>query len=395
MKAVQNKNFAIVGAGPGGLTLARLLQMRGVEVTVHERDSSDASRNQGATLDLHHDSGLAALQAAGLMDAFRANYRPGADSLLIANEKADVLYVDPSSQGHAQERPEIDRGPLRSLLIDSLEPGTVRWGQKIEGVVAQGARLQLLFEGGDEVVADCVIAADGANSRLRRFVTPIRPAYSGVTVVEGNIADAAKEVPELVAMLRGQYRAVLALGGEKSLAAGIKGDGTATFYCGLKAPVDWANTLGLDASSAAARLRWFHETYRGWSSFWDPLFEHTRTLTLRPQYVCPFDQRWDGKPNMTLIGDAAHVMPPYAGEGVNMAMLDALVLSQELLSDGCVDVHSAILAYESEMFLRTSAVAKLTMENTEIFHSPDASSQLIAMFQGFSAERAASESPVI
>ncbi|MES1250133.1 MAG: FAD-dependent monooxygenase, partial [Chitinophaga rupis] len=78
MSTVKDKKIAIVGGGPGGLTLARLLQRKGVEVKVYERDLNKDARMQGATLDLHEESGLAALQEAGLMEAFRANYRPGA-----------------------------------------------------------------------------------------------------------------------------------------------------------------------------------------------------------------------------------------------------------------------------------------------------------------------------
>ncbi len=389
MKLLHNKQVAVVGAGPGGLTLARLLQMRGADVTVLERDSSRDARNQGSTLDLHSDAGLAALEAAGLMDAFRANYRPGADSLLIQDGQARVLHVDESSHGLSFERPEIDRGPLRDLLIESLRSGTVVWDRKLEGVTEDGSRVRLHFAGEETFEADLVIAADGANSRLRPHVTPIRPTYSGVTIFEGNIADAAADLPHFVQRLSGGYRAILAVGGEKSLAMGTKGDGSAAFYCGFKVPEAWSKEPHADLSSAAGRVKWFHETYPGWSEFYDPLFQHTDKLTPRPQYYCSFDQRWIAKQNMTLIGDAAHVMPPYAGEGVNMAMLDPLVLATELSSDQWDSTQEAIAAYEREMFSRTSDVARTTMENTEMFHSPDAGSRLVALFQQFETERQA------
>ncbi len=387
MSLIRDKKIAIVGAGPGGLTLARLLQMRGTEVTVYERDSSRDSRNQGATLDLHHDSGLAALAAAGLMEAFRASYRPGADRLLITDDQASVLHRDPSSEGSPQERPEIDRGPLRNMLLASLHADTVRWDHKLAGSTEEGAQVWLHFSGSESVLADLVIAADGANSRLRPSITSIRPVYSGVTIVEGNVAHAATVLPAIVAMLSGGFRAIFAVGGKKSLSIGTKGDGSAAFYCGFKVQESWAQAPGVDFSSPAERLGWFHATYPGWSECWDALFEHTDKLVVRPQYVCPFDQNWPAKPDMTVIGDAAHVMPPYAGEGVNQAMLDALVLAQHLLSDDHSDTQSAIAAYEREMFARTSSIAKMTMENTEMFHSPNAASRLVAMFQQFMVER--------
>ncbi len=386
MKHLQSKQIAVIGAGPGGLTLARLLQMHGANVTVLERDSSRESRNQGATLDLHDESGLAALRAADLMDAFREKYRPGADSLLIMDREAHVLHADASSRGLTTERPEIDRGPLRDLLIDSLQPGTVLWDRKFEGLTEIASRVHLHFADQDSFVADLVIAADGGNSRVRSYVTTIRPVYSGVTIVEGNIADAASHLPHFLERLSGGYRAILAVGGEKSLATGTKGDGSAAFYCGFKVPENWSKETHAGFADAAGRLSWFHETCPGWSSFFDPLFTHTNQLTPRPQYYCPFDQHWDAKPNMTLIGDAAHVMPPYAGEGVNMAMLDALILATELCSERWTETQSAIAAYEQEMFTRTAEVAQMTMHNTAMFHSPDAGMQLVEMFRGFATE---------
>ena len=76
---LQDKEIAIVGGGPGGLTLARLLQLKGAKVKVYERDFSKEARVQGAIVDLHFESGLKVIEAADLMDAFRANYMPGAD----------------------------------------------------------------------------------------------------------------------------------------------------------------------------------------------------------------------------------------------------------------------------------------------------------------------------
>jgi 2-polyprenyl-6-methoxyphenol hydroxylase-like FAD-dependent oxidoreductase len=105
----------------------------------------------------------------------------------------------------------------------------------------------------------------------------------------------------------------------------------------------------------------------------------------RPLLVCPADQNWEPKPNVTLIGDAAHVMPPYAGEGVNMAMLDALVLSKLLLSQGTSS--DAIASYEAGMFARMQQITAETMANTEMFYAPDACDRVVAMFRGFGAKK--------
>ena len=102
-------------------------------------------------------------------------------------------------------------------------------------------------------------------------------------------------------------------------------------------------------------------------------------MVWRPLLTCPSDQHWDPKPNVTLIGDAAHVMPPYAGEGVNMAMLDALVLSKLLLNEA--SSARAIAAYEAEMFARMRHMTANTMANTEMFYAPDAADRVVALFR--------------
>src|ERR1700743_564980 len=116
---INDKDIAIIGGGPGGLTLASILQKRGASVKVYERDFSRDVRVQGATLDLHHDSGLKALAAAGLMDEFKTHYRPGADRMTITDKHANILFDEEPREGEDFHRPEIDRGPLRDILLDS------------------------------------------------------------------------------------------------------------------------------------------------------------------------------------------------------------------------------------------------------------------------------------
>lgn len=381
------KRIVIVGGGPGGLTLARLLQKHGANVAVYERDFDRSARVTGSALDLHTDSGLAALAEAGLMDAFWANHRPELNRLRLMNERAEVLY-DHARDGEG--RPEIERAPLRNLLLDSLAPGTVRWNKKLELAEEAGEQVRLRFSDGESVLADLAVGADGANSRLRALVTPIRPEYAGVTLVEGWVPDAAKAVPEIAGLLGGA--ALMALGAEQTLGAGTKEDGSVLFYAGLKAPDDGAKGDLERASSPEQRVQWFRRNFPAWSGTWEPLFACTASLVWRPQLVCPAGQHWQARPNVTLLGDAAHVMPPYAGEGVNMAMLDALVLSRELADGG--EVHTAVAKYEREMFARMAESSGETMRNTEAFYAPDAAQRIVGMFRSFAARAAGRDAPV-
>ncbi len=386
MSGLDEKTVAIVGGGPGGLTLARLLQQGGAKVTVHERDRSRSARIQGSALDLHEDSGLAALEAAGLMDAFWANHRPDLNRLRLTDARGTILYEHSRRMSGAGQRPEIERGPLRDILLDSLEPGTVQWDCKLEAAEAQGKQVLLHFAGGRTAVADIAIGSDGANSRLREMVTPLRSEYVGVSLVEGLVPAAQRAVPELWELVGGS--ALIALGGERTIGIGTKPDGSVLLYAGLKTDGDDARQSLEAASGPEQRVAWFHANFKGWSQLWDPLFREAVSLVWRPLLVCPIDQHWKSKPNVTLIGDAAHVMPPYAGEGVNMAMLDALVLSKLLLSKETLS--AAIATYEAEMFARMRDMTADTMSNTEMFYAPDAAERVVALFRSFGGAEAVS-----
>jgi 2-polyprenyl-6-methoxyphenol hydroxylase-like FAD-dependent oxidoreductase len=154
------------------------------------------------------------------------------------------------------------------------------------------------------------------------------------------------------------------------------------FYMGFKTGESWAIESGINFSDKVQVLTWFKQEFSGWDSIWDELFENAEPLFIpRPQYCMPFDQTWDALPNLALLGDAAHLMPPYAGEGVNMAMLDALELAECLLSDDFPDTLSAIATYEKNMRSRASETARMTIEQTNSIHSPDAIKNLLEMFQ--------------
>jgi 2-polyprenyl-6-methoxyphenol hydroxylase-like FAD-dependent oxidoreductase len=384
MSAIEAKKIAIIGGGPGGLTLARLLQMQGADISVYERDRSRDARVQGSALDLHEHSGLAALEAAGLSDAFWANHRSDLDRLRLTDQHGTILHDHLRKMSGPGKRPEIERGPLREILLDSLDPETVQWGHKLESAEPAGDKIALHFSGKDTVFADIAIGSDGSNSRLRALVTPVAPAYVGVTLVEGYVPDAESAVPELWDLIGGA--ALIALGGERTIGLGTKPDGGILFYAGVKTSDAGAKQQLEEADTAEKRVAWFRANFDSYSPLFEPLFAKASSLAWRPLLVCPPDQHWSPKPNATLIGDAAHVMPPYAGEGVNMAMLDALVLSRSLLNE--TTTLAAIASYETEMFARMKDITQDTMSNTEMFYAPDASERVVNMFKSFAASAA-------
>ena len=383
---LENKQIAIIGGGPGGLTLARLLQLQGVDVKVYERDLNKNARVQGSPLDLHEHSGLAALRKAGLLDVFKNNFMDGADKTSILNERAEVFFSDHDEVknenfGDEHFRPEIDRGVLRKILLESLQPEIVVWDSHFVSMEKQNEGWLLHFKNKASVYADIVIAADGANSKIRPYITDIKPFYSGITMLEGNVYDASTSVPNVSAILRGGK--IMAFGNMKNILMGQKANKEIGFYASFKADENWAATSGLNFSDKTQVLEWFKKAYPEWSSIWHELFENVSGPFIpRPIYCMPLDQTWEALPNLTMLGDAAHVMPPFAGEGVNMAMLDALELSESLINNTHNSILDAIAAYETNMRERASLIAKESLDNGEKMHSATALTTMLDFFSG-------------
>lgn len=379
---LQNKRVAIVGGGPGGLTLARLLQLKGAEVKVYERDYSAAARVQGATLDLHFDSGLKVMEAAGLMDAFKATYRPGAEKGRVVDPHGNIVFEDENQEaadfGSEFFRPEIDRGPLRDMLLHSLEPATVVWDSQFKSLSRTGAGWLLDFKNGTSAFADIVIGADGANSKIRPFVTPSSPFYSGITILQGNVEDSETTAPNIHRLLNGGKLYVHADG--KFLHVSSKGDGSLDFYISFKKEKHWVKNSGIDFSDQAQVLAWCRQEFAGWSPVWFEIFENAGLPLLeRPQYCMPLDQDWAALPDLTILGDAAHPMPP-SGEGVNLAMLDALELSECLTNGQFPDAQAAIAAYEKQMRERAAAEARESLEISDWMLAEDAQARMVGLF---------------
>lgn len=381
---LKDKQVVIIGGGPGGLTLARLLQMKGAGVKVYERDVHKDIRHQGSTLDLHEESGLEALRRADLMKEFTVNIRPNAGRFRILDKNANIL-LDEHALGseYVETRPEIDRQALRNILIDSLNPNTIVWDSHFISMERQNEGWLLHFKNSNPVYADFVIAADGANSKIRPYITDIKPIYSNITIVEGNVYHAAKNAPKMWELTNYGAGSVMILGDNQSLSINTKGDGTLSFYTGNRVPENWVNESGIDFTDKKSVEVWFKKQFGSWHPIYQQLFESDEvSIVPRPMYHFPLDQTWETLPNLTMLGDAAHRMPPYAGEGVNMAMQDAFELAECLTGNEYKNIRDAVAAYESQMQKRAAAITQDTLENTEMIHSEGAIDKMVAMLSG-------------
>jgi 2-polyprenyl-6-methoxyphenol hydroxylase-like FAD-dependent oxidoreductase len=189
--------ITIIGAGMAGLTLARVLHKNGITAVVYDADLSASSRHQGGMLDIHRDTGQAALQAAGLLDAFGELTLENGDAIRVL-DKTGTLRM--SSDGNGL-RPEIERGALRHLLLSSLPAGMVQWNAKLVGIDKVGDGFELTFADGRVVTTTVLIGADGAWSKVRALVSDASPAYTGVSAVELNYRDADRNYPTAAALV--------------------------------------------------------------------------------------------------------------------------------------------------------------------------------------------------
>jgi 2-polyprenyl-6-methoxyphenol hydroxylase-like FAD-dependent oxidoreductase len=366
-------NIAIIGAGLGGLALARVLHVHGIDAVVYEREPSRGARDQGSMLDIH--SGQRALREAGLLDRFFAIARGEGQDMRLLEPDGTLLLQEDTPDDAPLLRPEVDRADLRNLLLDSLPEGVVRWGHAF-----QSAGNGLLHSAnGSSAPYDLLVGADGANSRVRPLLTDARPAHIGKNVVEIGIPDIDRTHPDLAAMVgRGTY---WVLGNGISLAAQRNGDGRVrigvSFY---NTGEDWFAASGIPFDDPAAARARLIELLPGWHPRFIDLIAACDDLVVpRSIATLPVGLTWPSKPDVTLVGDAAHLMPP-TGQGANEALLDGALLGLALAAHPD-DFPTAVKEYEREMFERAGAAARMSAEMHEMLMSPDAAQKMLAFFQ--------------
>lgn len=369
-----HRTIAIVGAGLGGLTLARVLQAHGVAATIYEAETSATTRTQGGLLDIHEETGQVALRAAGLYDEFLTLVRPGEDAKRVVDRHGTILFDMPADPGSA--RPEVDRGELRRQLIDSLTPGTIRWGHKLASVRhrAEGG-YDLTFAEGPATRADIVIGADGAWSKVRPLITPAEPVYSGTCFIEIALASGGQNCRASVAAIGSGTLMAVAPG--QGIIAHRYGDGHVRGYVALNKPEEWMRSI--DFADPSAGLRQVAAEFDGWSPLLTAFVTDSDAEPwLRPIYALPVGLTWDRVPGVTLVGDAAHLMSPFAGEGANLAMYDGADLASELVEQP--DIEAALTAYEDRLFLRSGDASGRSAQNLDLFFGRAAPQSVVTLF---------------
>ena len=325
--------IAIVGAGLGGLTLARVLHVHGIPATVYEADPSEKSRTQGGQLDIHEANGQRALADACLTDEFRAIIHEGAEASRVLDQHGKLLL----------------RGDLRRIPLDSLPDQTVRWGHKVSGVQSLGdGQHALAFTDGTTVTSGLLIGADGAWSKIRPLLSDAEPRYTGTTFIDIYLYDGDDRHPAAAETVG--VGAMYALAPGKGIIAHREAGNILHTYVELNRSADGIAAIDFtDAAAATARIA---AEFDGWAPELTALITDGETAPVaRPIHTLPDGHRWERVPAVTLLGDAAHLMPP-SGDGANLAMFDGAELGKAIAAHPD-DAEAALTAYEEALFRRT------------------------------------------
>ncbi|KAF9160944.1 hypothetical protein DFQ26_005028 [Actinomortierella ambigua] len=369
-----NPSIAIIGAGVAGLTLARVLQVHGIRSTVFDLDASSTSRDQGGTLDLHIESGQSALHAAGLFERFKSLVRADGQEMRMV-DKYGKVHVHDMSTDHIDGRPEIDRGALRQILVDSIDQDTLRWGTRVRQVeqIAPG-KYTVGFDGQDGLKTpfDLVVGADGAWSKVRPLLSNARPVYSGASMVECRFLNVDKHHPKVAELVGGGSCFIVS--DSKCVMAQRNGDGSIRIYVAFFVDEDAFPAMEVKLNHPSTARPYLLELLDDWDeSIKDLVRLCDDSFIFRPMYALPVSHVWESRPGLALIGDAAHLVSPFAGEGANMAMWDGSELAKTIVDavQTGKPLCEAVSAFEQRMYAMAHPKMETSGNNLKLFMSPN------------------------
>jgi 2-polyprenyl-6-methoxyphenol hydroxylase-like FAD-dependent oxidoreductase len=263
------------------------------------------------------------------------------------------------------------------MLFNSLLEGTVQWSKKVTKIDDD---LNIHFaDGTTQGKFDLIVGSDGAWSKARPYLSDVKPFYSGIAGHTMTIENAEETYPELYKLVnRGS---LFTFSDAKCIVGQCNGNGDISVATWIKRDADWQSTY--DVNNAAAARKANAEVYADWHPDLLALLSACDdNVVPRDLFMLPIGHSWTHRRGVTLIGDAAHVMTPFAGEGVNLAMEDSMQLSEAILSAASQAsdakavseaLDQAVARFEQDMFKRATATQAMTVDMMNfMFNEPGA-----------------------
>ena len=362
---MRNQHVNILGAGQCGTLLATMLARKGMTVSLFERNTDPRGEFAAAGRSIN-----LALSARGFNALRHAGVLPHVESLLVPMRGRMIHEVDgsteflPYGQREDEQIYSASRGELNKLLLnaaDAVGNVEIHFGHGVTGYdrAANKARVMDIDAGNDyEIDAQPVIAADGAGSVIRNALETdnvfgatedlLEHGYKELAIPAGPDGAFQLEPDALHIWPRGEFM-MIAL-------PNPGGDFTLTLFMPNKGDVSFAS---LQTEDAAAKF--MNEQFPDAVPL---ITDPARTLVQNPLGLLGTVRcrNWHDDGNVLLIGDAAHAVVPFHGQGMNLAFEDCVVLDR-ILDSSDADWGGVFAQYQDEQHKNAHAIADMALEN--------------------------------
>jgi len=363
IRDMKDLDIAIVGAGIAGLTAARALQTFGFRVRVYEQASRLGEVGAGLTISPNATHVLNAIGLEGVLE--RIGMRPTRGG--VKHWRTGELLVEiPRGQDmlarYGAAYYQVHRADLHAALAEAIEvhdPGTIVLGRCFESLLDDGRRVQLRFAGGASASAAVAIGADGLRSNVRQSLFGTQqPKFTGYIAYRGLVP--LSRLPAGII----NPTSCLSTGPGRSFTRYLLRGSTLVNFVGLCERHDWAE----EGWSIRASVEEVLAEYADWYEDVRTIIRHTPPEGLIKWAL--FDReplaRWTvGR--VALLGDAAHPMLPFLGQGAAMGIEDAMLLARAFDAAGSVD--EALRRYVEARQARTTWVMQQSRETARTYHS--------------------------